>query len=142
VLIFDDTTYERPHSLKDMPSIRFWHQGVSRRLGEIYRNLPKKPGRARILAETKMEIADGLPAKIVFVRHHTTRKWLGLLSTDLELTAEEVVQVYGKRWDIEVMFKVLKHYLNLEKEVQLRNFDALIAHATIVLIRYCFLSFQ
>lgn len=128
--------------LKDMASIRFQHQNVSRRLGEIYRNLSKKPGRAKILADTLVTLADGLPARIIFVRHRTSRKWLGLLSTDLALSAEEIVQIYGKRWDIEVMFKVIKHHLNLEREVQLRNFDGLVAHATVVLIRYCFLSYQ
>lgn len=128
--------------LKDMPNIRFRHQGVSRRVGEIYRNLHKRPGRAKILASTTVELTCGLPAKIVFVRHRSTKNWLALLSTDLKLGEEEIVQTYGKRWDIEVMFKVVKHYLNLEKEVQMRNFDGLIAHATIVMIRYCFLSFQ
>jgi hypothetical protein len=128
--------------LKDLPSIRFRHQGVSRRVGEIYRNLIKRPGQAKILATTKVTLADGLPARIVFVRHRTTRNWLALLSTDLEISDERIVQIYGKRWDIEVMFKVIKHYLNLEREVQMRNFDGLIAHATVVLIRYCFLSFQ
>jgi hypothetical protein len=128
--------------LKDLPSIRFQHQDVSRRVGEIYRNLTKRPGRAKILAGTTVELAGGLAARMVFVRHRTTRNWLALLSTDLELSDEEIVQIYGKRWDIEVMFKMIKHYLNLEREVQLRNFDGLIAHATVVLIRYCFLSFQ
>lgn len=128
--------------LKDMAAVRFQHQGVSRRLGEVYRNLAKKPGRAKILADTVVQLADGLPARIVFVRHRASRNWLGLLSTDLEISPEEVVQIYGKRWDIEVMFKVIKHYLNLEREVQLRNFDGLVAHATVVLTRYCFLSYQ
>lgn len=128
--------------LKDMPGIRFRHQGVSRRLGEIYRNLSKKPGRAKILADTLVELPCGLPATIVFVRHRAGRGWLGLMSTDIALNAEEIVQTYGKRWDIEVMFKVVKHYLNLEREVQLRNFDGLIGHTTVVLTRYCFLAFQ
>jgi hypothetical protein len=128
--------------LKDMPNIRFQHHGVSRRVTEIYRNLTKRPGRAKILAGTIVELADGLRARIIFVRHRSTRKWLALLSTDLEISNEKIVQIYGKRWDIEVMFKVVKHYLNLEREVQMRNFDGLIAHATVVMIRYCFLSFQ
>ena len=67
---------------------------------------------------------------------------MAILSTDIELTAEEIVQIYGKRWDIEVFFKMMKHYLKLEKEVQLRDYDGLIGHATIVMLRYLFLAFE
>ena len=35
------------------------------------------------------------------------------LSTDLTLSDEEVVRIYGKRWDIEVFFKMTKSYLCL-----------------------------
>ena len=128
--------------LKDMPKIRFRHQCVSRQVTKIYRILTKRPGRAKILTGTMVELADGVPARVIFDRHRSTRNWLAVLSTDLKITDEEIVQIYGKRWDIEVMFKVVKHYLNLEREVQMRNFDGLIAHATVVMILYCFLSFQ
>jgi len=68
--------------------------------------------------------------------------WLAILTTDMGLTDEEIVWTYGKRCDTEVMFKVIRHYLNLEKEIQLRDFDGLVGHATIVMIRYCFLALQ
>jgi len=29
-----------------------------------------------------------------------SKKWLALLSTDLELTDEEIIRIYGKRWDM------------------------------------------
>lgn len=38
-----------------------------------------------------------------------------------------------------------KHHLNLEKEVQLRDFDGMIGHitiTTIIMVRYIFLTFQ
>jgi len=57
-------------------------------------------------------------------------------------TIMEIVRIYGKRWDIEVFFKMEKQYLHLEKGVQLRDFDGLIAHTTIALLRYLFLSYQ
>ena len=47
-----------------------------------------------------------------------------------------------KRWDIEVFFKMLKHYLNLERETQLRDFDGIIGHITIVMSRYVSLAFE
>jgi len=53
-----------------------------------------------------------------------------------------VVRIYGKRWDIEVFFRTAKQFLGLEKGCQARDFDALIAHATIVLMRYIILSVE
>lgn len=52
-------------------------------------------------------------------------KWLALLSTDLSLPDKDVVRVYGKRCDIEVFFKMAKHYLKLDSEVQVRDFDSI-----------------
>ena len=37
---------------------------------------------------------------------------------------------------------MLKHTLNLEREMESRDFDALIGHITVVLCRYLFLSFE
>ena len=65
--------------------------------------------------------------------------WLALLSTDIHLPDEDVVRIYGKRWDIEVLFKMAKQHLKLAKEIQCRDFDALIAHTTLVFMRYMFL---
>ena len=36
----------------------------------------------------------------------------------------------------------MKHYLNLEREAQLRDYDGLIGHITIAMSRYIFLSFE
>jgi len=58
-------------------------------------------------------------AKIVFVRARNTKKWLALLSTDVDLADEEIIKLYKRRWDIEVFFKISKSYLRLAKESQL-----------------------
>ena len=63
-----------------------------------------------------------------------------MLSTDIALADGEIVRIYGKRWDIEVFFKMAKHHLNLEREVQLRDYDGLVGHNTIVFTRYAFLA--
>jgi len=55
---------------------------------------------------------------------------------------EDFVSIYGKRWDIEVFFKMAKQHLKLAKEIQCRDHDALIAHNSIVLMRYMFLAYQ
>jgi hypothetical protein len=57
------------------------------------------------------------------------------------LADEEIERIYGKRWDIEVFFKMAKQHLKLAKEIQCRDFDALIAHTTMVFMRYMFLAY-
>ncbi len=42
----------------------------------------------------------------------------------------------------QVFFKMMKHYLNLERETQLRDYDGMVAHITIAMSRYIFLSFE
>jgi hypothetical protein len=41
-----------------------------------------------------------------------------------------------------MFFKIMKHYLNLERETQLRDFDGIIGHITIVMSRYIFLALE
>jgi hypothetical protein len=128
--------------VKKTPKVFYEHDGKKRNLMEIYQNLTKRRGRAKILASTTVKLGDGEPAKIVFVRDRRKKDWLALLSTDTELPDSEVVRIYGKRWDIEVLFKMAKQHLKLVKEIQGRDFDMLIAHTTIVFMRYMFISYR
>ena len=80
-------------------------------------------------------------AKIVCVRNKSKKKdWLAILSTDTSLSEEEIIRIYGKRWDIEVFFKSCKSYLRLVKECRSTSYDALNAHTAIVFTRYMMLS--
>ena len=85
---------------------------------------------------------DGLGLKVVFIRHRKKQGWLALAATDLNLADEEIVRLYGKRWGIEVFFKTVKHLLNLEREMQVRDYDALIGHTTVVFCRFLFMSLE
>ena len=42
----------------------------------------------------------------------------------------------------QVLFKMAKQHLKLAKEMQCRDYDALVAHTTIVFMRYMFLAYQ
>ena len=131
--------------LKDMDKVTYELQGWPLTLKELYKNVRKRSGRARVLAEVLVTIGrdeqgNPVPAKIVFVRDRNSKKWLALLSTDTRLTAEEIIKLYGRRWDIEVFFRMSKSFLNLAKEFQSRSFDALVAHATLVCCRYIMLE--
>lgn len=127
---------------KDMTSNFYRYQNDQLRLGKLYQRMKKRPGKARILASVVLPMVNGPLVKIVFVRNRNGRGWLALLSTDTTLPDEEIIRIYGKRWDIEVFFKMIKHHLNLEREVQLRNYDGLVAHTSLVFSRYLFLAVQ
>jgi hypothetical protein len=86
-----------------------------------------------------------VPVKIVFLKNRNasaSKEWIAILTTDLELTEEEIVGMYAKRWKIEEFFKVAKSLLKLEREFQGRSYDMLFAHATIVCVRYIFLELE
>ena len=128
--------------IKRTPKVQYEFEGERLNADAIYRRLRKRRGRARVLANALVTMNDGRPARIVFVRNKHKKDWLALLSTDTELPEADVVRIYGKRWDIEVFFRTAKQHLELEKGCQARDFDALIAHTTIVMMRYIFLTLE
>ncbi|WP_372683615.1 transposase [Desulfosarcina sp.] len=128
--------------VKKTPKIHYGYSGHQMDLMAIYRKLKKRRGRAKIKASAIVTLKDGPKVKLVFVRDRRKKDWLALLSTDIELANEEIIRIYGKRWDIEVFFKMAKQHLKLAKEIQCRDFDALIAHTSIVFMRYMFLAYQ
>jgi hypothetical protein len=124
---------------------KYGYKGFDLTLKELYKNVRKRCGRAKILASVQVELGKDsrkqtVMAKIVFVRARNSKKWLALLSTDVDLSDEEIVKLYKRRWDIEVFFKISKSYLQLAKEFQSRSYDALVAHTTIVFARYIMLE--
>ena len=85
----------------------------------------------------------GRGADIVFVvdrNRNNWKDWLVLATKDMSLTVEEVIRIYGKRWGIEVFFKVCKSFLRLEKDSHYLSYDVMAAHVSIVFTRYMFLS--
>lgn len=84
-----------------------------------------------------------IPVKIVFVRNRNKKsEWLAILSTDTTLSDEEIVRIYGMRWEIETFFKCSKSILKLAKEFQGRSYDSMISHTTIVFTRYILLEWS
>ena len=80
--------------------------------------------------------------KIVFVNNRQKSNFLAVLSTDTLLSDDEIIRIYGKRWDIEVFFKSAKSMLALAKEFQGRSYDMMTAHTTIVFMRYIMLALE
>jgi hypothetical protein len=128
--------------VKKTSKIHYEYNGHPMDVKAIYRQIKKRRGRAKILASALVTLKGEHAARLVFVRDRRKTDWLALISTDLDLSNEDIVRIYGKRWDIEVFFKMAKQHLKLAKEMQCRDYDALVAHTTIVFLRYMFLAYQ
>ncbi|MBA2883273.1 GrpB-like predicted nucleotidyltransferase (UPF0157 family) [Desulfosalsimonas propionicica] len=126
--------------LKDHPNWRYEYKGQKLRLRDLYGKLSKKRGKARVKASVVVKMPDGKDARVIFVPGDKKRGWLALLCTDTAIADEEIIRLYGKRWDIEVFFKMCKQHLNMVKEIQLRDFDGLIGHTSMVFARYNILT--
>ena len=123
---------------------KYLYNGEKLNVKEIYNRNKKRRGRSRYLLSVPVTVekdGESIPAKFVYVRNKSKRKdWLVIVSTDTGLSEEEIIRVYGKRWDIEVFFKACKSYLNLVKEYRGISYDAMNAHVAIVFSRYMMLS--
>ena len=134
--------------VKKSSKINYQWQGKACNIKRIYSRNRKRPGRSRYLLSVIVTVGqnkEGMPieAKIVCVRNRSNRKdWLAILSTDTSLSEEEIIRLYGKRWDIEVFFKTCKSYLKLLTECHSLSYDALTAHTSIVLVRYMLLALE
>lgn len=133
--------------LKNTSKIKYNFEGDKKTLAQIYKSKRKRPGKSKYLLSVDAQIYDSedatLDVKIVFVRdRNNKKKWIGIISTDLSLSEEEVIALYGKRWSIEVFFKVCKSYLNLAREFQGLSYDSMIAHTSIVMTRYIMLAVE
>ena len=123
---------------------KYLYNGEKLNVKEIYSRNKKRRGRSRYLLSVPVTVekdGESIQAKFVYVRNKSKRKdWLVIVSTDTGLSEEEIIRVYGKRWDIEVFFKACKSYLNLVKEYRGISYDAMNAHVAIVFSRYMMLS--
>lgn len=111
-------------------------------INEIYQSIKKRPGLFLWLADPVVQMKNGIKVKLVFARNINNKKdWHVPASTNTRLSPDTIIRVYGKRWDIEVVFGTLKQHLCFETGTQSCNFDAIIAHITMSFLRYLFLSY-
>ena len=71
-----------------------------------------------------------------------TREWICLLSTDTAMDENEIIRQYGKRWNIEVLFKSSKQYLKFGKDFQSPSFEAQNAQIAIAFSRYILIALE
>jgi len=114
---------------------------------KIYKQNSKRRGRSRYLLSVEAEVCSSeekrsVPVRLVFVRNRNKRKdYLVLVSTDITLSEEEIIRLYGKRWKIEVFFKACKSLLRLTKECHSVSYDAMTAWVAVVFARYMMLAY-
>lgn len=124
-------------------------QGERLNIKQIYSRNRKRPGRSKYLLSVEVTVLSkdkavaDIPARLVYVRNRAKKKeWLAIICTDMSLTEQEIIRIYGKRWDIEVFFKTCKSYLKLTTECHSLSYDALTAHTVIVFVRYMLLALE
>ena len=76
--------------------------------------------------------------KIVFLK--TQDKLIPIVSTDLDISSEVIIETYRRRWDIEQGYKELREHFGFGKEEN-RIYEALIARITLSFFTYNIVSY-
>jgi len=130
--------------IKKSSRIYYEYEGEQLSIKKIFGICKKRRGRSKYLLSVNVMVGkERLPAKIVCVRNKKNKKdWIAFICTNPELSEEEIIRIYGKRWQIEVFFKTCKSYLNLISECHSLTYDALTAHVAIVFTRYLMIAME
>lgn len=130
-------------AIKKGSKTQYLFEGKLMTAQQIFRRQRKRRGRSKYLLSVDVDIPgeERIPSRVVCVRHRANKKeWIAILCTDMEKSPEDIIAIYGKRWDIEVFFKACKSFLCLGKECHGLSYDALTAHVAFVFTRYLMLS--
>jgi hypothetical protein len=143
--------------LKRGHTLYYW-DGIGYTLDQLYQahkqRLVKAASLGLSLIRVPVSCGNGLQGAIVFTKGYKepdleTRPggkikaepaWAAFFTTDLSLTAVQVVQKYLGRWSIEVFFKEAKQRLGLGQE-QGRSFAAQVFSVTQAFFRYSLLAY-
>lgn len=127
------------------------HDGKMINIKTLYAMSKKRRGksawklsvRVNLLVKVKNKIIERIPVKLVYLPNRANSKeWICLLSTDTEMDENEIIRQYGRRWNIEVMFKCSKQYLNFGKDFQAPSFEAQNAQIAIAFARYMLIAIE
>lgn len=131
--------------VKKTSKVYYNYQGEGLSVKQLYQKIPKRRGRAKYLLSLEVTARYGqeeIPLKLVFVRNRSQKKdYLVLTCTDTTLSEEDMIQTYGKRWAIEVYFKMYKQYLRLTR-CQCLSYDELVGYTTGGCLAYSLLAYQ
>lgn len=131
--------------IKKSNRIYYEYEGEQLSVKKIFGICKKRRGRSKYLLSVNVKVGKDqkIPAKIVCVRNKKNKKdWVAFICTNPDLSEEEIIRIYGKRWQIEVFFKTCKSYLQLITECHSLSYDALTAHVAIVFTRYLMIAME
>ena len=131
--------------IKKSSRIRYEYDGQQLSIKKIFGICKKCRGRSKYLLSVNVMVGKDqkIPTKIVCVRNKRNKKdWIAFICTNPNLSEEEIIRIYGKRWQIEVFFKTCKTYLHLISECHSLSYDALTAHVAIVFARYMMIAME
>lgn len=129
--------------VKKSSRVYYEYEGKQLSIKKIFGICKKRRGRSKYLLSISVMVGkeQKIPAKIVCVRNKKNKKdWIAFICTNPDLSEEEIIRIYGKRWQIEVFFKTCKSYLQLVTECHSLSYDALTAHVAIVFTRYLMIA--
>jgi len=127
------------------------YEGKMMNIKTLYTIHRKRRGKAmwklslpvNLLVKEGSKVVERIPVKIVYLPNRANHKeWICLLSTDTTMSEEEIIRQYGKRWNIEVMFKTCKQYLKFGKDFQSPTFECQNAQIALAFTRYMFLAVE
>lgn len=145
LLAVKDLGFDSIAMLKKSSRIHYEYEGRMLSLSKIFGICKKRRGRSKYLLSVNVLVGKTrqIPARIVCVRNKKNKKdWIAFICTNPDLSEEEIIRIYGKRWQIEVFFKTCKSYLNLIGECHSLSYDALTAHVAIVFTRYMMIALE
>lgn len=146
LLAIKNLGYDVIAMVKKSDKMQFQYNGEMKSVKEIYRMNHKRRGRSKYLLSVSINVTrEGktIPARLIYVRNRSNRKdYLCLISTNTNIDENEAIRIYGKRWQIEVFFKVCKSYLGLARECRSLSYDAMSAHVAVVFARYMLLAVE
>lgn len=85
------------------------------------------------------DVSDLGSLHVVFSKRGKEKQILGIVTDDETLTPEQIIQIYGYRWTIEVFFKDTKQLLGLG-QYQNVSYKAAVTHLHLVCFAYALLT--
>jgi hypothetical protein len=124
--------------------VRYSYRGQSMTLAQLWHNVARHELgwisswqiKAAIL---QVELPQTGKVSIVFVRW-SKKNWHAFLCTEPDMEIAQILNYYSRRWAIECYFRDCKQLLGLGKG-QSETFDAVVAWASVVMIRYLILVY-
>jgi hypothetical protein len=130
-------------------STKYCVNGEWQDLLTIYWTFPKKQRRRNdkflfsVPVLMKNDTGKTAEARIIYVKNKANpTQWVAFLCTDMSLSEQDIIALYGRRWKIEEFFKICKSYLRFTGEFRQTSYEALTAHTSIVSLRYMILAVE